>query len=768
MDAVVEEIKARLDIVDVIGETVRLKRSGKGYVGLCPFHEEKTPSFHVSPDKQLFHCFGCGKGGDIFTYVMEKEGYSFPEALKHLADRAGVDLAEGDTQVARAKKTQQDMLEALQRHFVSLLSQPEGEEARVYLYNRGYSDEDIDGMELGYFPGYADAIRWLEENGYDRNTRAGALDYLETRNDYRITFLWRDQYGRPLSMWGRLIREASEGEAKYKPFGSGGKGVPLNLHNARGMDDITLVEGFFDALLAEARGVKGVVALGGTSITSKQLDVLKARRFRSITLALDNDENESGAKGMEKAIPLLQKEGFRVYVAELPENIKDPDELMVKQGHQAFEAAIADAKPGATWLVERLRKQHDLGTSKGKEAAFEKIMAYVSTLSPFEQEDATKDLAFFFGITKETMAEELRLSRQRKAQEDFKANVKKELEALALEAKENPEKALEMAEDALARLRMDGREAVGIGLPEPYTFTDLLQDLESTREGISTGYRELDKYVSIPQGAITIVAGRPGHGKTTFLLNLALNMARKYPEKRVYFFSYEESEKWLALKLTMMMAGYVFSKEKNLAAYVEYLRGMNPGGRNPGVDEAREDIEELLESGRLTLIYKNAPADELADMIKAYGRRGDTGAVFVDYIQKVPAPEGAKFSAAYQKVQLASELLRDAAVTADIPLIMGAQFRRPQGASAGTDKTTVLRLENLRESGDIEQDANLVLGLYNQEAAKLEDNPIDQFTPGKAEEYLDLDVGILKNRGGTVGKIISLGFRPAVWQITDK
>jgi len=113
-------------------------------------------------------------------------------------------------------------------------------------------------------------------------------------------------------------------------------------------------------------------------------------------------------------------------------------------------------------------------------------------------------------------------------------------------------------------------------------------------------------------------------------------------------------------------------------------------------------------------------------------------------------------------------LLRDAAVTADIPLIMGAQFRRPQGASAGTDKTTVLRLENLRESGDIEQDANLVLGLYNQEAAKLEDNPIDQFTPGKAEEYLDLDVGILKNRGGTVGKIISLGFRPAVWQITDK
>lgn len=763
-----EEIKARLDIVDVIGDTVRLKRSGKGYVGLCPFHEEKTPSFHVSPDKQLFHCFGCGRGGDVFTYVMEKEGYSFPEALKHLADRAGIDLTEKDIQEAQAKRTKQDMLEALQERFIHLLSQPEGEEAREYLYGRGYSDEDIDGMKLGYFPGYADTIRWLEENGYDKNARAGALDYLENRNDYRITFLWRDQYGRPLSLWGRLIREAKEGEGKYMPFGSGGKGVPLNLHNARGLDDITLVEGFFDALLAESRGVRGVVALGGTSITSKQLDVLTSKRFRSITLALDNDVNESGAQGMEKAIPLLQEKGFRVYVAELPENIKDPDELMAKQGPQAFEAVIADAKPGATWLVERLIKQHDLGASKSREAAFEKIMAYVSTLPPFEQEDATRDLAFTFGITKETMAEELRLSRQKKAREDFKAQARKELEALALEARENPEKALEAAEDVLARLRMDGREAVGIGLPEPYTFTDLLKDLENTREGISTGYRELDKYVSVPQGAITIVAGRPGHGKTTFLLNLALNMARKYPEKRVYFFSYEESEKWLALKLTMMMAGYVFSKEKNLAAYVEYLRGMNPGGRNPGVDEAREDIEELLESGRLTLIYKNAPADELADMIKAYGRRGDTGAVFVDYIQKVPAPEGAKFSAAYQKVQLASELLRDAAVVADIPLIMGAQFRRPQGASGGTDKKTVLRLENLRESGDIEQDANLVLGLYNQTAANLEDEPIDQYTERITKEYLDLDVGILKNRGGTVGKFISLGFRPAVWQITDK
>jgi hypothetical protein len=242
-------------------------------------------------------------------------------------------------------------------------------------------------------------------------------------------------------------------------------------------------------------------------------------------------------------------------------------------------------------------------------------------------------------------------------------------------------------------------------------------------------------------------------------------MARQNPDKKFYFFSYEEAERWLAVKLLMMACGHVFNKQKNLAAYIEYLKGLYPGGREFVIEEAREEVGELLSSGRITLVYRNAPADEVADMIRAFADRENVGAVFLDYIQKVPAmpQDNGRFTAAYQKIQAASETLRDAAVNADIPLIMGAQFRRTDKI----DKKGVLRLDNLRESGDIEQDANVVLGMYNKAAADLEETlntPGVEFT---TPEQVDINVAILKNRGGAAGKEITLSFRPQVLQIND-
>ena len=194
--------------------------------------------------------------------------------------------------------------------------------------------------------------------------------------------------------------------------------------------------------------------------------------------------------------------------------------------------------------------------------------------------------------------------------------------------------------------------------------------------------------------------------------------------------------------MLMIACGHVFNNQKNLACYIEYLKGLYPGGPELVIEQARKEVGELLSSGRITLIYRNAAADEIADMVQAFADRGNIGAVFVDYIQKVPAtPQGnGRFTAAYQKIQAASEALRDAAVRADVPLIMGAQFRRTDS----TDKKAVLRLDNLRESGDIEQDANIVLGIYNKTAADLEESLNTSWVESITPDQVDINVAILK------------------------
>jgi len=764
-------IFSNLDRETLLAE-LKPQRKG-GYLLLdCPFC--KKHEAYLYDNSKVIACNRlekCGRKVSIWDYVQERDGLTQQETLLKLAAEAGVHLepmTEEATRKMKARADERDMLEALQGHFRDLLFTPAATEALQYLKKRGYSEEDIKGMELGFFPGYGEAFRWLDAQGYGNIAsiacQGGALRYMKSRSEYKITFLWRDQYGRPLSLWGRLAREPREDDkGKYLPFGEGGKGVPLRLDKARGLDSLVLVEGPFDALLAGARGLEGVVALGSAVMSAEQEAVIKSLKLASITLALDNDE--AGAQGTEAIIPKLQAGGHRVYVADLPPQAKDPDALIARHGAEAFKAVLEDAEPAGVWLVRRILKRHNLKTAQGKGAALDEIMRYTATLRPTEEAEATKDLAFVLGVSEEALSRERTLYQQEQARERFLEQARKQWEDIARTARENPEEALKEAEETLSRLKTEARAAAGIGLPEPYTMPDLLRDLEKTQDGLKTGYKDLDRYLHIPRGAISIIAGRPGHGKTTFLLNLALNMARQNPDKKFYFFSYEEAERWLAVKLLMMACGHVFNKQKNLAAYIEYLKGLYPGGREFVIEEAREEVGELLSSGRITLVYRNAPADEVADMIRAFADRENMGAVFLDYIQKVPAmpQDNGRFTAAYQKIQAASETLRDAAVNADIPLIMGAQFRRTDKI----DKKGVLRLDNLRESGDIEQDANVVLGMYNKAAADLEETlntPGVEFT---TPEQVDINVAILKNRGGAAGKEITLSFRPQVLQIND-
>jgi replicative DNA helicase len=295
-----------------------------------------------------------------------------------------------------------------------------------------------------------------------------------------------------------------------------------------------------------------------------------------------------------------------------------------------------------------------------------------------------------------------------------------------------------------------------------YGWDDLGRDLIRLRPGHQTGYKALDQYVRIPRGAMTVVAGRPSHGKTSFQLNLLVNMLRNPINRnyKFYFFSYEEAQKYISAKLIMIMAGEVLHDKDNLNAYLAYLEGCHRGKKKRGKGSINRAIDEFKgytnpDYRRLFIIDEPYGGTKLASVLTELGQDKQTGAVFIDYIQKIPLGSDFRTTARYLEIKIVSELLLNSAKQGDIPLIVGAQVGRDASRSGK------LTLHSLRESGDLEQDANIVLGLHNEST---EDEESFHYENGPA----NLQVHILKNRGGPAGKIVILGFDGRVLQVTDK
>ncbi|MDR1378312.1 MAG: DNA primase [Synergistaceae bacterium] len=352
----VKRIKDRLDILEVVGDKVRLHRSGRGYMGLCPFHDEKTPSFHVSQEKQNYHCYGCGKGGDVFSFVMEAEGLEFRQALELLAERAGVKLTplEGVGN-KRASGNLHEVMEIAGKSFRALLTAPEGEVARSYLIRRDISLDLASRFELGWSGSSWDHIWRLLQN--ERVSAQEALDaglILESQRGGfydrfrgRVIFPIHDVSGRLIAFGGRVV----DGEgAKYinSPEGtlySKRRNLYL-LHVAkntiREKRRAILVEGYMDALRLHIHGYTESVASLGTSLTEEQAKLLK--RFSS-RCYICYDSDAAGQEAAIKGMYTLQNYELDVYVISLPKG-KDPDELLNSEGgKELFEAALTGARP---------------------------------------------------------------------------------------------------------------------------------------------------------------------------------------------------------------------------------------------------------------------------------------------------------------------------------------------------------------------------------------------------------------------------------------
>ena len=405
--SVIQEIKDRLDVVTVIGRYVPLQKSGSSYKGLCPFHAEKTPSFHVFPQTNTWKCFGCGAGGDIFTFVEKRENLPFPDVLRMLAKEAGVPLREVRPEERDARQRLLDLHQAATSYFQSnLLTGAAGKRAREYLAQREITQETIERFQLGYaLDGWERLLNHLQDKGFSQEeiVQAGLAIARDAGGAYdrfrnRLIIPIRDIQGRVIAFGGRIL---GEGEPKYlnspqTPIFDKSQvifGLDMARRAIRASDQVVLVEGYMDVISAHQRGFKNVVAAMGTSITAGQIRLL-SRYSRNFVFALDADA--AGARATWRGVMLVQEtlaergaltptaSGFRterrmfadVSIAIMPEG-QDPDDVL-RQDPERWRELIENAVPVVDYIIQQTAARFDLATASGKAQFVSEVLPTLS------------------------------------------------------------------------------------------------------------------------------------------------------------------------------------------------------------------------------------------------------------------------------------------------------------------------------------------------------------------------------------------------------
>lgn len=397
----VELIKSKLDVVDFVGKYIPLKKAGANYKGICPFHQEKTPSFMVSPEKQIWHCFGCGRGGDAIKFLMEKEGVEFLEALKILADQTGVQLSKIPSQGMESRKRLYAMNELATKYFQkSLEDSVEGRKAKDYLINRGMKPETITEFRLGFAPTSGKAMleflkrREYKEDEIERMGLAVKKGYLKDKFVNRIIFPLTDALGRVVGFSGRVMTK--DGVPKYlnSPetpiFHKSDILYALDLAKdvARKEQKLVLVEGQMDVISSHQAGIKNVVGVSGTALTSQQMKLI-SRYVPEIILALDADE--AGSEATKRAVTVAGEFDVSVKVALFGE-YKDPDAL-IQAGASRWQKSLDEAVPVMDFYFDSVIKRFDIRELEDKKQITKEILSVIHKLvDPVEKDFYIKKL----------------------------------------------------------------------------------------------------------------------------------------------------------------------------------------------------------------------------------------------------------------------------------------------------------------------------------------------------------------------------------------
>ena len=381
-EELVEEVRQKNDIVDVISSYVKLQRKGSSHMGLCPFHSEKSPSFSVSVSKQMYHCFGCGVGGNVFTFIMEYENYTFVEALKYLAGRVGVTLPEAEIseearRQAGLKARLLEINKEAAKYYYFQLKSPRGQAAMDYLVNRQLSEDTIKKFGLGYSNQTGDDIyKYLKHLGYDDEVlrESGLVSFDEKHKVYdkfwnRVMFPIMDANSRVIGFGGRVM---GDGLPKYlnspetKLFDKSRNLYGLNFARTSRKSNFLICEGYMDVIALHQAGFTNAVASLGTAFTGLQANLIK-RYTGEVLLTYDSDA--AGTKAALRAIPILKDAGLTVKVIDM-KPYKDPDEFIKALGAEEFQKRIETAKNSFLFEVEVTERDFDMNDPEQKTKFF--------------------------------------------------------------------------------------------------------------------------------------------------------------------------------------------------------------------------------------------------------------------------------------------------------------------------------------------------------------------------------------------------------------
>ena len=371
-EELVEQIREKNDIVDVISSYISLKKSGSNYMGLCPFHNEKSPSFSVSQTKQMYHCFGCGVGGNIYTFIMEYENYTFVEAIEHLASKAGIELPKGEmSNEDKQKANKKQILLDIYKHtatyyFYQLYNSNKGKMAYEYLTDRKLSETTIKRFGLGYSDGGSNLYRFLKNKGFNDDilNESGLFGHDEKRGFYdkfwnRVMFPIMDINSKVIGFGGRVM---GDGKPKYlnSPetmlFDKSRNLFGINIARTSKKEGFILCEGYMDVIALHQAGFDNAVASLGTAFTGLQANLLK--RYTEVVY-LSYDSDEAGTKAALRAIPIIKANGLKVKVINM-KPYKDPDEFIKALGTDEYQKRIDEAMSGFYYEVEVMASQYDM------------------------------------------------------------------------------------------------------------------------------------------------------------------------------------------------------------------------------------------------------------------------------------------------------------------------------------------------------------------------------------------------------------------------
>ncbi|MDT2756731.1 DNA primase [Enterococcus asini] len=435
-DAVIDEIREKVNIVDIVGQYVQLKKAGKNYSGLCPFHNEKTPSFSVAEDKQFYHCFGCGRGGNVFSFLQEIDGISFPEAVAKVADFEQIPLAAEYREVsgpAENSETRQlialhEKAQELYHHM--LMNTAIGEAALAYLHERGLDDETIAEFGIGFAPNQRQFLEQVFQNeGFDSELYEASGLFLK-RDDgsfadrfyQRIMFPIRDPQGKTIAFSGRFFKtEAFPGEDQPKYLNSpetllfNKRMVLFNFDKARGTirkeSTVFLFEGFMDVIAAWRAGVKNGIASMGTSLTQQQVNAME-RLATTVVICYDGDN--AGIEATQRGIALLKENSrLKIDIARLPEGL-DPDEYVQKYGGEAFAQLAEHGRETVfSFQLDYYRSKFNLANENDQLLYVETMLKELTQVDSLIQQDHyLTQLATEFHLQRETLQQQLATLKQ--------------------------------------------------------------------------------------------------------------------------------------------------------------------------------------------------------------------------------------------------------------------------------------------------------------------------------------------------------------------